>query len=246
MHARAIDYKQFLSGISFRFVGPDTPVPRYLLSLLRRLDAVGISFEFVNTRVPRGEEYLKARIRPVFTVRKQSTLALAVIINKIVSHLDDDAAFVNVGVLNGFTLFAGMVGNPGKRCVGVDHSERVASPSGPFLRRFRRLRSEHHHFHAVSYEEYFDRVHRGPIGFYLYDADHGYDHQLRNLLQAERFFADDCVVMVDDANAPQVRRATLDFMSRSPHRYETLLDVRTPSDRHLTFWNGTMMLQKSS
>jgi len=240
-----VDLATFLDGkISFRFVGPGTPVPRLLLSLVRRLDAVGVSFEFLNTQVPPEERYLKERIRGIFTVRKQSTLAMALIINKIVSRLRDDEAFVNIGVLNGFTLFAGMVGNGEKRCVGVDNSERVAAPAGPFLKRFHRLRTERHEFHAVSYEEYFERVHRGRIGFYLYDADHGYEHQLRNLLLAEPFFSDRCVIMIDDANAPQVRQATQDFLSRSAHRYETLLDVRTASDRHLTFWNGTMILRK--
>lgn len=240
-----MDLATFLDAkISFRFVGPGTPVPRLLLSLVRRLDAVGVSFEFLNTQVPPEERYLKERIRGIFTVRKQSTLAMALIINKIVSNLRGDEAFVNIGVLNGFTLFAGMVGNGDKRCVGVDNSERVAAPAGPFLKRFQRLRTERHEFHAVSYEDYFERVHRGRIGFYLYDADHGYEHQLRNLLLAEPFFSDRCVIMIDDANAPQVRQATQDFLARSPHRYETLLDVRTPSDRHLTFWNGTMILRK--
>ena len=244
MSAHPFDYGDFVRKISFRFVGPGTPVPKLLLSLLRRLDAVGVSFQFVNTQVPPEEQYLKDRIRGIFTVRKQSTLAVALIINKIVSQLSGGEAFVNIGVLNGFTLFAGMVGNGDKRCVGVDNSERVAAPDGPFLKRFQRLRTERHEFHAVSYEEYFERVHRGPIGFYLYDADHGYEHQLRNLLLAERFFSDRCLVMIDDTNAPQVRQATQDFLSRSTHRYETLLDVRTPSDRHLTFWDGTMLLRK--
>jgi len=242
--AHPFDCGDFVAKISFRFVGPNTPVPRLLLSLLRRLDAVGCSFEFVNTQVPPEEQYLKERIRGIFTVRKQSTLAVALIINKIVSRLRDHEAFVNIGVLHGFTLFAGMVGNRDKRCVGVDNSERVAAPGGPFMKRFHRLRSECQEFHAVSYEEYFDRVHRGPIGFYVYDADHGYEHQLRNLLLAERFFSDRCLVMIDDANAPQARQATQDFLSRSTDRYETLLDVRTPSDRHLTFWNGTLLLRK--
>ena len=244
MHRNASDYRDFFSKISFRFVAPDTPVPKHLLSLLRRLDRLGLSFEFVNTRVPPEAAYLKQRIRGIFTVRKQSTLAVAMIINKIVGDMSDRAAFLNIGVLNGFTLFAGMVGNGDKRCIGVDNSERVAAPRGPFLRRFHALKSERHAFHPVSYEDYFARVHQGEIGFYLYDADHSYEHQLHNLVLAEPFFAAGCLVMIDDANAPHVRRATEDFLRGSKHRYETLLDVRTRRDRHLTFWNGTMILQK--
>ena len=82
------------------------------------------------------------------------------------------------------------------------------------------------------------------IGFYLYDADHSYEHQLRNLRLAEPFFTDDCLVMIDDTNAEPVRRATLDFVAASGNRYETLLDVRTPRDRHPTYWNGAMLLRR--
>jgi len=244
MPQAAIDYRAFLSGISFRYVRPDTPFPRHLSSLLRRLDAIGLSFQFANTRVPPGEEARKERLRSIFRVRKQSTLALALIINRIASDLRPGAAYVNIGVLNGFTLFAGMVGNPDTLCVGVDNGPRTVSPDGPFLRRFQQLKSDRHRFHGMGYEEYFARVHRDPIGFYLYDADHGYEHQLLNLRLAEPFFTDDCVVLIDDTNAAAVRAATLDFLAASGNRYETLLDVRTPRDRHPTYWNGAMLMRR--
>ena len=239
-----IDYRTWLSGISFRYVQPETPVPRLLSSLLRRFDAIGLSFQFVNTRVPPGEEARKERLRSVFRVRKQSTLALALVINRIVSELRPGTAYLNIGVLNGFTLFAGMVGNPATRCIGVDNGPRTVSPEGPFLRRFRQLKSDRHEFHGIGYEEYFARVHRDPIGFYLYDADHSYDNQLRNLRLAEPFFSDDCFVLIDDTNAAPVRQATLDFLASARHRYETLLDVRTPRDRHPTYWNGAMLMRR--
>lgn len=239
-----IDYREFLAGISFRYVRPTTPLPRFLPSLLRRGDAIGLSFEFLNTRVPPGEVARKQRLRRVFHVRKQSTLALAMIINRMVSDLPPAAAYLNIGVLHGFTLFAGMAGNPDRICVGVDNGPRTTAPDGPFMRRFRRWRSERHQFHAMGYEEYFARVHSGPIGFYLYDADHSYEHQMKNLGLAEPYFTEQCVILIDDANAAPVRQATLDFMAGSRYRYETLLDVRTPRDRHPTYWNGAMLMRR--
>jgi hypothetical protein len=239
-----IDYRAFLSGISFRYVQPDTPFPRHLSSLVRRFDALGLSFQFVNTRVPPGEEARRERLRAIFPVRKQSTLALALIISRIVSDLRAGTAYLNIGVLNGFTLFAGMVGNPDAVCIGVDNGPRTVSPDGPFLRRFHQLKSDRHRFHGMGYEEYFARVHRDPIGFYLYDADHSYEHQLLNLRLAEPFFTDDCLVLIDDTNADPVRRATLDFLASTRNRYETLLDVRTRRDRHPTWWNGAMLMRR--
>jgi len=241
----ATDYRVFLSEISFRYIHPGTPFPRLLSSLLRRFDALGLSFQFVNTRVPPGEEARRDRLRAIFQVRKQSTLALALIINRIVSDLRPGTAYLNIGVLNGFTLFAGMVGNPDAICIGVDNGPRTVSPDGPFLKRFHQLKSGRHQFHGMGYEEYFARVHRSPIGFYLYDADHSYEHQLLNLRLAEPFFSDDCLVLIDDTNATPVRQATLDFLASTRNRYETLLDVRTPRDRHPTYWNGAMLMRRT-
>ena len=239
------DYRDFLAGISFRWVRPDTPVPRQLASLLRRFDEIGLSFQFANTHVPPGEEARRDRIRSIFRVRKQSTLALALIINRMVSDLPNGAAYLNIGVLHGFTLFAGMAGNAGKTCIGVDNGPRTMSPEGPFLRRFQRLKSDRHHFFGMGYVDYFQRAHRDPIGFYLYDADHSYEHQLLNLRLAEPFFTERCVVLIDDTNADPVRRATLDFLAQSRNRYETLLDVRTRQDRHPTWWNGALLLRRT-
>jgi hypothetical protein len=244
MPQAATDYRAFLSGISFRWVREDTPFPRHLSSLLRRFDGIGWSFQFANTRVPPGEEARMDRLRTIFRVRKQSTLALALIINRIVSDLRPGTAYLNIGVLHGFTLFAGMVGNPDTVCIGVDNGPRTCAADGPFLRRFRRMQTAHHQFHAMGYEEYFARAHRGPIGFYLYDADHSYEHQLLNLRLAEPFFTDDCLVLIDDTNAAPVRNATMDFVAASANRYETLLDVRTPRDRHPTYWNGAMLVRR--
>jgi hypothetical protein len=76
-----IDYTDFVSRMTFRFIDQDTYVPKYVLSFLRTLDRVGISFEFINTHVPCEEKYLKERMRNIFTIRKKSTLALGMILN---------------------------------------------------------------------------------------------------------------------------------------------------------------------
>ncbi|UCE19732.1 MAG: class I SAM-dependent methyltransferase [Gemmatimonadota bacterium] len=178
-------------------------------------------------------------------MRKKSTLALGMIINKIVSNMRDGECFLNIGVWKGYTLFAGMVGNESKVCIGVDNFSQFGSPRGYFLEKFRKLKSENHYFFEMSYEKYFEQVHRSNIGFYIYDGHHGYENQLNNLLVAEQFFSDGCIVMIDDTNFSQVRKATQDFIATSKNTYEILVDARTPRDRHMTFWNGVMIFQKT-
>lgn len=60
----------------------------------------------------------------------------------------------------------------------------------------------------------------------------------------EPFLADDCIVVVDDTNWDAPRQATEDFMRRSHHPCEVLLDVKTRDRCHPTFWNGIMLLRK--
>jgi len=238
------DYQRFIAGLSFRYIQPQTRIPRYLRSLLRNLDAVGLSFEFVNTRVPPEAQALKVSLKRIFTIRKMSSLAIGMIINKIVSTLSADVCFVNIGVWNGFTLLAGMVGNAEKTCIGVDRFWQEKSPKDAFMKRFLTLRSPQHHFYELDCATYFQTVHTGKIGFYLYDGDHSYDCQMENLLAAEPFFADRCVIMIDDINYDETRQAAFDFMRQSHYDYEMVVHERTRSNRHLTFWNGVMLLQR--
>ncbi len=242
--SQTTEYQRFVADISFRYIHPQTPIPRYLRSLLRNLDGVGLSFEFINTCVPPEARPLKARVKRLFTIRKMSTLAIGMMINKIVSTLDADESFVNIGVWQGFTLLAGMSGNADKNCIGVDRFLQEKSPKPLFMKRFRALRGPRHHFYEMDCATYFQTAHSGKIGFYLYDGDHGYEHQMENLLMAEPFFADRCVIMIDDINYDETRQAAVDFIRQSDYDYEIVLNERTQSNKHLTFWNGVMLLQR--
>jgi hypothetical protein len=154
-------------------------------------------------------------------------------------------AFVNVGVWHGFTFLSGAANNPERRCVCIDNFSQFGGPRAEFLARFQAHGSGRHEFHEMDYEVYFAREHRGPIGFYIYDGEHSYRSQLRGLEAAEPFFADDCVVLVDDTNEPEPREATLDFIHRRGGHYRLLFDLRTGSNCHPTLWNGVMAFART-
>jgi hypothetical protein len=175
-----------------------------------------------------------------------STFAIGAMLNRAIDGMPADEAFVNVGVWNGFTFLAGLVSNPEKLCIGIDNFSELGGPRQAFLRRFEALRGPRHRFADLDYREYFRHHHQGRIGVYMYDGHHAYEHQLEGLELAEPFFSDSCLVFVDDTNWDEPRLATLDFVSRSRHRYETLLDVRTAGNKHPTLWNGLMVLRRRS
>jgi len=96
----------------------------------------------------------------------------------------------------------------------------------------------------MDYREYFSNSHEGEIGFYFYDGEHSYENQIEGLRVAEKYFARNCIVMVDDTNWDSPRRATLDFISESPNKYEVILDRRTAWSGHPTFWNGIIIFKR--
>jgi hypothetical protein len=211
-------------------------------STVTLVELPGAPSDGLNTRLD-GEHGLYRELRPLFDIPRMSTFAMGAMLNRGVRRLRAGEAYVNVGVWNGFTFLSGLRGNPERLCIGIDNFSQFQNPREAFLGRFEENRGPAHHFFDMDYEEYFASRHDAPIGLYFYDGDHAYEHQLRGLQIAEPFFTDDCVVLVDDTNWPEPRRATLDFIAQSEREYELLLDVRTAEGLHPTFWNGVMVFQ---
>jgi hypothetical protein len=114
------EYDQYIRKVGFRYYGPRSRLKGFY-RLTRLSERFDVLFEMVNTRLPQGESNIKRRLRPLCRIPRMSTFAVGAIINHTVSCMKPDVSFVNVGVWNGFTLLSGMVGNPDKRCVGVDN-----------------------------------------------------------------------------------------------------------------------------
>lgn len=236
---------EYCAGIGFRFLQPNQRRPHGLRGLSLFLRKAGVHVEMLNTRLPENERATRKVLSPVCRVPRMSTFAVGAIINRIVSQLPDDQSFVNVGCWNGFTFLAGMSGNPMKRCIGIDNFSHPNSPRQAFLNRFNRFKGPRHDFYEMGFDEYFATIQQGKIGFYIYDGGHTYQDQFDGLKRAEPYFADGCIILVDDTNWPQVRQANVDFMSESPGQYQLLFDRTTRRNGHPTFWNGVMLLQRA-
>lgn len=240
-----MNYTDYVNGISFRVCKPNMS-PRghgRLAALLRTSPA---SLEILNTRLPEDARGMRTRLVDLCQIPRMSTYAIAAMINKAVSMMSSDSCFLNVGVWNGFTFLAGLKGNSEKTCIGVDNFSEFGGPREEFMERFNSYRSVSHHFYDLDYREYFEKVHKEEIGLYIYDGGHSYRDQLMGLQLAEPFFSNRCVVLVDDTNWDEPRKATLDFISSSSHNYEIILDKATSRNGHPTLWNGVMVLQRVS
>ncbi|RDC61638.1 class I SAM-dependent methyltransferase [Adhaeribacter pallidiroseus] len=238
-------YADFVKNISFRFIKPGTKQPLGTGTLKRTLPKIGFSLDVLNTVLPEKHTEWKERLKTVCKIPRMSTFAVGAVINRGVSEMKPNEVFVNVGVWNGFTFLSGVAHNPTKTCIGVDNFSQFGGPREAFLKRFNALKSTNHHFYDMDYEEYFNRLHTGKIGFYIYDGDHKYEDQLQGLQVAEPHFSDNCIILVDDTNWPDPRQATYDFMQNSVYKYEVLLDVKTYRNGHITYHNGIILFRRT-
>jgi hypothetical protein len=236
-----MNYRDYISRVSFRFCQPQ----QQCWPSLWRLRKLGIHIDFLNTTMPEDNSVMKRRLAEIRAMPRMSTFAIGAIINRGVEQMAEEQVFVNVGVWHGFTFLSGMVDNSNKTCIGVDNWEQFGSPREEFLKRFSKYRGTNHHFFEMDYADYFNHVHRQKVGFYVYDGHHSYENQLRGLQIAEPFFAEGCIILIDDTNWDEPRRAILDFMSASPHEYCVILDKGTAQQNHPSSWNGIMVLQRT-
>ncbi len=234
-----MDYKSYISGITFSFIQPfDSGIGLFTNLLIPSI------VDIRNTNLPIDEKETKEILHEVCQVPRMSTFAIGAIINQIVSNMPPDTAFVNIGVWHGYTLLCGLVNNPDKKCIGVDNFSEFGGPREEFLERFENYKGKNHQFYDMDYLEYFSKVHKDPIGFYIYDGNHSKENQFRGLQVAEPFFAKDCLILVDDINWPEPMEGTNEFIKQSKYNYEVLAEERTSHNCHPTYWNGITLLRK--
>ncbi|HXG29186.1 MAG TPA: class I SAM-dependent methyltransferase [Nevskiales bacterium] len=244
MSHSTMQYSDYVNGVSFRFCQPSSN-PWLFNQLSRVARRLGYSLEMLNTLLPEDPDGMHERLEDLCRIPRMSTYAIGAMINAGVARMPVDQAFVNVGVWNGFTFLAGMMRNADKTCIGVDNFSEFGGPREAFQARFRHYKSPNHFFYDMDYREYFAKVHKQPIGFYIYDGEHSYENQLEGLKVAEPHFAPGCIVLVDDTNLKAPRWAVQDFLDARPNQYRVLLDRRTHGNLHPTLWNGVIVLQKT-
>ena len=194
--------------------------------------------------LPEDQDEYSNVLSPILNVPRMSTFAIAAIISRTVREIAQDTAYVNVGIWHGYSLLAGMLGNEQKKVVGVDNFSMFGGPKDYASKIFNKVKADNHFLFDLDYRDYFSNIHKGEIGFYFYDGDHSYENQIEGLRVAEKYFARNCIVMVDDINWEAPLRATLDFISESTNKYEIILNYRTAWDGHPTFWNGILVFKR--
>ena len=193
---------------------------------------------------PRSVHPLDRRFQPVAedveNLARENNLAL---LNLAAACLEGDEAYVEIGVFHGASLIAAMLGNEGKRFVGVDSfAFRDASLEKVHanLARFGLTPPE------IVVGDAFELVRAGalrdvPIGIWYYDAAHSYEAQLEGLRIAEPLLVPDALVIVDDTDWDDVARAMDDYLVEQP-RARRVLTLDGKSRGAPQWWEGMQVL----
>ncbi len=193
---------------------------------------------------PHSEHPRDRRFQPVAedveNLARENNLAL---LNLAAACLEGDEAYVEIGVFHGASLIAAMLGNEGKRFVGVDSfAFRGASLEKVHanLARFGLGPPE------IVVGDAFELVPGGalgdvPIGIWYYDAAHSYEAQLQGLRIAEPLLVSGALVIVDDTDWDDVARAMDDYLAGQP-RARRILTLDGKSRGAPQWWEGMQVL----
>jgi predicted O-methyltransferase YrrM len=193
---------------------------------------------------PHSEHPLDRRFQPVAeqveNLARENNLAL---LNLAAACLEGNEAYVEVGVFHGASLIAAMLGNEGKRFVGIDS----------FAFRDATLERVHQNLAGFGLSppeilvgDAFELVPAGalgdvPIGVWYYDAAHSYDAQVEGLRIAEPWLAHGALVIVDDTDWDQVGQAMDDYLAEQP-RARRILTLDGKSRGAPQWWEGMQVL----
>ena len=174
-------------------------------------------------------------------VQKYSTYAVASIINWLVEKMNPQYCYLDVGVWHGFSLLAGAIGNPQKRCIGVDNFSQTDGIDDlerniePF---------ENVEFFKMGYQKYLQQIHKQSIGVYHYDADHREDSQYYGLTLAKRFLREGSIIIVDDWSWLHVQTATRWFLKDNPEYHIIFEETYNKPIEECDLWNGICLIKK--
>ena len=176
----------------------------------------------------------------VENLARENNLAL---LNLAARCLEGEEAYVEVGVFHGASLIAAMLGNEGRRFVGIDSFA------------FRDATLEKVHANLARYGltppelivgDAFEVVPGGvlgdvAIGVWYYDAAHSYEAQLAGLRISEPRLAPGALVVVDDTDWDQVARAMDDYLAEQPLA-RRILTIDGKSRGAPQWWEGMQVL----
>ena len=200
----------------------------------------GLFEDFPDSEHPRDRRFAPI-VEQVENLASENVLAL---LNLAASCLGPDEAYVEVGVYHGASLIAALLGNEERRFVGIDSfgfREASLEKVEQNLERFGVPRPE------LLVGDVFQLVPGGAladasVGLWYYDAAHDYESQVEGLRVAEPLLAPGALMIVDDTDWTDVRRAMDDYVAAQP-RAQRILTLDGKDRGSPQWWEGMQVLR---
>jgi hypothetical protein len=158
-----------------------------------------------------------------------------------------DTEYLEVGTWKGSTLCSSLYENPKCRGTVIENWALFGGPKDEFMKNLA-------HFNLTDRVQIFEEdifkfdisKLSKPVDVYLYDGDHDEIHQYKGITHMWAALADEAIIIVDDWNAPHIRKGTLDGLrdvgANVVEKFEIMYtnnDTHTPmSMARQEFWNG--------
>ena len=171
---------------------------------------------------------------------RENNLAL---VNLAASCLGEGEAYVEIGVFHGASLIAAMLGNEGKRFIGVDSFAFRDTSLEKVRANLARYGLD---IPEILVGDAFDVVPAGAlgdtkVGVWYYDAAHSFDAQVDGLRIAEPLLVPGALVIVDDTDWDDVERALDAYLAEQP-RARRVLTIEGSTRGAPQWWEGMQVL----
>ena len=195
--------------------------------------------DYPSSEHPRDRRF-RSVAEDVENLARENNLAL---INLAASCLGEGEAYVEVGVYHGASLIAAMLGNEGKRVIGVDSfgfRDASLEKVEVNLARYGLGAPE------IVVGDAFEVVPAGglgdtKVGVWYYDAAHSFEAQVEGLRIAEPLLVPGALVIVDDTDWDDVDRAMDAYLAEQP-RARRVLTIDGNTRGAPQWWEGMQVL----
>ena len=195
--------------------------------------------DYPGSEHPRDRRF-QAVAEDVENLARENNLAL---INLAASCLEEGEAYVEIGVYHGASLVSAMLGNEGKRFVGVDSFGFRDASLEKVEANLARYGLE---VPEIVVGDAFELVPSGAlgetrVGVWYYDAAHSFEAQVQGLRIAEPLLVPGALVIVDDTDWEDVERAMDAYLAEQP-RARRVLTIEGKTRGAPQWWEGMQVL----
>lgn len=181
-------------------------------------------------------------------VQAMTTPSVMHLINQAVRCMGAEEVYLEVGTWRGATLLGALVGN-NARGIAIDNDTMDEHDGDE--RSSREVWAENMaRFGMTSRTRYIDGSVPAvwgalegipPVGVYLFDGDKSTEEAAYEGLEGViPFLSNQALILVDDANTVQIRRALHEFFRRHFRHSYPIIDMPTPTNCWGSFWNGVI------